>query len=415
RGQTEMRGFRPGKVPLGLVKRMHGRAIAYGIAEQKVQELYEKEVLQKNEFEVLGQPTVTDLDYEMDGDLHAVIRFGVRPEVELQDLSGQKLSRLKKDVTEEDVDEQIERIRLGNAKLVPLGEGDKIDDTAHVVIDLQRIDEASNSPIIGEKEEGVEFFMDDERLHDELREGLLGKKVGDAFRMDLPHGDHTHRYEVLIKEAKRRELPELDDAFAKEVTKERFETLEELRQDVRNSLEQAWERRSRELLEGQIVERLLELHPIPVPDSAIDVYLDSFVQDVRQRNDGSLPQGFDVQAFREANRGEAERQARWMLIRDAVIEKEGLEVTEEELDAYFEEAGADNDQISPDLLRRYYEQMNMLDRVKQQLLSRKVFDHLIERFEIEDKDLEDYDEEARAAQEAGSPIAQSEPLITPAD
>src|SRR5690606_41258667 len=71
RGQTEMRGFRPGKVPLGLVKRMHGRAIAYGIAEQKVQELYEKEVLKQDQIEVLQQPTDTDLDYEKAADHQA--------------------------------------------------------------------------------------------------------------------------------------------------------------------------------------------------------------------------------------------------------------------------------------------------------------------------------------------------------
>ena len=139
RGQTQMKGFRPGKVPLNLVKRMHGRAIAYALAEQKVQEIYEEEVLKKDDYDVLGQPKLTELDYELDSDLHAVIRFGVRPEVELKDLSGEKVSRLKREVTDEDVDEQIDRIRREHAELVPLQEKDEIDENTQVVVDLQRL------------------------------------------------------------------------------------------------------------------------------------------------------------------------------------------------------------------------------------------------------------------------------------
>ncbi len=414
RAQTEMKGFRPGKVPLNLVKRMHGQGIAYGIAEQKVQEVYQEEILNKEEYDVLGQPKLTELDYEMDGDLRAVIRFGVRPEVELQELTGQKVSRLKRDISDEDVDEQIDRIRQEHAELVPLQEDDTIDEDTQVIIDLQQIDEESNTPIIGEKEEDVEFFMDDERLHEELHDELLGKSVGDTFRVELPHGEeHTHRYQVTVKEAKRRELPELDDAFVGEVSDDQFVSVEDLRNDLRQNLEQAWDDRSRELLDGRIVEKMLELHTIPVPESAVEVYLDSFVEDVKQRNDGKLPDTFDENAFRSANRGEAERQAKWMLIRDAVVEQEQLEVSDEDLDEYFQEAAEQNEQLSADLLRNYYQQMNMTDRVKQQILSRKVLARLAEMFEIEDKDVEEFEEEAKAAQEGQE--EERQPVIAPSE
>lgn len=414
RAQTEMKGFRPGKVPLNLVKRMHGQAIAYGIAEQKVQEVYQEEILNGEEYDVLGQPKLTELDYEMDSDLRAVIRFGVRPEVELQDLTGQKVSRLKREITDEDVDEQIDRIRQEHAELVPLQEDDTIDEDTQVIIDLQQIDEESNTPIIGEKEEDVEFFMDDERLHEELHDELLGKQVGDTFRVELPHDeDHSHRYEVTVKDAKRRELPELDDAFIGEVSDDQFVSVEDLREDLRRNLEQAWDDRSRELLDGRIVEKMLELHTIPVPESAVEVYLDSFVEDVKQRNDGKLPDNFDENAFRSANRGEAERQAKWMLIRDAVVEQEQLEVSDDDLDEYFEEAAEQNEQLSADLLRNYYQQMNMTDRVKQQILSRKVLARLAEMFEVEDKDVEEFEEEAKAAQEGQE--EERQPVIAPSE
>jgi trigger factor len=202
-----------------------------------------------------------------------------------------------------------------------------------------------------------------------------------------------HRYEVTIKEAKRRELPDLDDAFVEELTKSRLHSVEELRGDLRKNLEEAWKQRSQELVDSRIVERMLDLHKIPVPQSAVEVFLDSFVEDVKRRNEGKLPAHFDEDGFRAANQGEAERQAKWMLIRDAFIEQEAMEVSDEDLDSYFENAAKENEKVSKDLLRQYYQSLNMIDRVKQQILSRKVFDRLAELFTIEDKDVDALEEE----------------------
>jgi trigger factor len=410
RAQTQLKGFRPGKVPLNLVKKMHGKALAYGVAEQKVQEVYRKEILTPDEYDVIGQPKLTELDYELDSDLHAVIRFGVRPEVELKDLSGEQLTRLEREISDEDIDEQVERIRLDHADLVPV-EDEAIEEDFQVIVDLQRVDESSNSPIIGEKEEDVTFYMDDERLNTELREGLLGKKSGDSFFVDLPHGDgahvHTHRYKVTIKDTKRREMPELDDAFVGEVSKDQLVSVDELREDLRKNLEGAWKQRSQELLDGHIVERMLELHDIAVPQSAVELFLDSFVEDVKRRNDGKLPENFDAAAFREANRGEAERQAKWMLIRDTFIEREGLDVSDADLDEYFETAAAQNEQLSPAILRQYYESMKMLEQVEQQILSRKAFAALADKFEIIGTDVDAFEEEMKARQERESVEGQS--------
>lgn len=434
RTRTQMKGFRPGKVPLNMVKRMYGKALAYEIAEKSIQETYEREILESDDYDVLGQPKLTELEYEMDQDLRAVVRFGVRPEVELQDLSGEKVTKLVHQVSDEDVDQEIEQLRLNEAEMVP-NEGEAGEED-FVVVDIQRLDDASGTPIIGEKEEGVQFFLNDPRLKEELRQALLGKKGGDTFRVDLPHegaheeapqseilelptpsgekhgASHTHAYQVTVKEVKHRELPELDEVFIKEATEGQFESAEALREALRERLESAWEQRSREYLEGKIVERMLELHPVPVPDSAVELYLDSFVEDVKQRNQGELPEGFDEVAFRAKNREEAERQARWMLIRDEVIEEEALEVEEEDWDAFFEEAARESErEMPPETLRQIYGSMpGLMEQLEQRLLSKKVYEALVERFEVVEKDrdaLEREIEERRAAEAAGAEEASS--------
>ena len=250
RKQVDLPGFRPGKVPLHLVKKRFGEAIGHQVAEQFVQEQFAETVEDDDAIDVLGRPALTELAYAFEGDLKATIRFGVRPAVEVKDLADESLPHLQKEITDEDVEEELERLRKREADLMPVDDA-TIEETDYVVIDLQRIDPATNTPIIGEKEEDLAFFLDDERLREELRDALVGKTLDDIFRVTLPgepapgadpaETPEARRYEVTIHEIKRRELPELDEAFIREVTDGEFEDPDIFRHEIRFRLEQAWE------------------------------------------------------------------------------------------------------------------------------------------------------------------------------
>ncbi len=409
RNRTTMRGFRPGKVPLSLVKKLHGQEIGEALAAERVQKAYESEVLETGAYEVLGQPVLTQLEYEFDGDVHAVVRFGVRPTFELEDITGEQVSRLVHEITDEEVEKEIAKLLEKEADLVPVEEPAGPEDYVEVV--MQTIDEATGTPIIGEKTE-ESFFLNDEKMPEALRTALVGKKAGETVRVTLAHdhdhGDagaaaphHTHTYDVTIREVKRREMPELDDAFVKELTEGKIETVEALRADVRRHLEEMWEKRGRDLMESEMVERLVERHPIPVPESVIGMYLESFVEELKQYVGGEIPQGFDLSGYLQSRRPEAVRQARWMFIRDKLIEQEGLEVTDEDRMAHFEQMAADAE-FSADDIRQYYQvNRSLMDQLNQRLLNEKVFDVLASKFEIVEKDLETYEAEmaARRAEE----------------
>jgi trigger factor len=133
---------------------------------------------------------------------------------------------------------------------------------------------------------------------------------------------------------------------------------------------------------------------VPGPESVIETYLDSFVNQVEQENDGELPEDFDEEHFRNRNRRDAEKQGRWMLIRDKIIEEEDLEVSDEDLQEFFNEQAEEDDQVSAEQIEQFYRQMpRMMDRVKQQILSDKVYDLLIERFDVQKKSREEFEEE----------------------
>jgi trigger factor len=406
RGRTTLKGFRPGKVPLSLVKKIYGKAIAYVVAEELIQKTYESEVLGKDTYRVLGQPVIDKIDFNEDNDLHATVRFGVRPEFELKDLSSEEIIRYTHTVDEEEIDERIEEIRIREADLVPV-EGPAEEDN-FLTIDVQPLDDATNTPVIGARQKGVTIFLDD-RIAPQLREALIGTRTGDTIRVDIPHEGHhhdeeehesallitpesehkahthTHRYEIAVKEIKRRDLPELDEELIKKVTNGLAENVEDLRKILREELEQSWKFEIQRALTNTVIDKMLELHPIPVPESLVNSFLDSYVEDVKSRNNGRLPEDLDEDAFREVNRSEAERQARWMLIEDRIVETEKLEVTDEDRKAYIEETRGAATMTADEMLGLYRQVPRLLDQLDQRILSRKVIDLLAGRFKVVEK------------------------------
>jgi trigger factor len=407
RNRVQLRGFRPGKAPLSLIKQRYGDEIALELAERKIREALETAVLEPGTYRVVGRPRILRLNYKPDADLHAVLRFGVRPQFDLKPLDQETLPRLVHQVTDEEVDEAIHRLRKEEATLVDLPQDAGLAADDFATVDLQRLDDTTGMPIIGEKEEGISFFLDDPRLKAELRQALLGKKAGDTLRVELPHGGeeekahiHTHRYEVRVREAKRRELPALDAAFIEKVTRGAAQDEAGLRELVRRELQARWDRQARELLEQEIMDRMLALHPIPVPESAVEMVLDQFVEDVRQRNRGRLPEGFDETAFRHANRALAEQEARWMFLFEKVVETFQLRVTDEDLDAFFTEQATADSSFNADALRQFYASVpGLMDQVRSRLLTRKVFDTLSTQFRLEDLDHRAYLEQLKKRRE----------------
>lgn len=411
RSRTQLKGFRKGHVPISVVKKLYGKALAYGVAERSIQETYESSVLEGDEHEVLGRPKITTLEYEMDGDLFAVIRFGVRPSFELASTEGETVSRLVHEVSDEDVEEELNRIREQRVE-TPAKEG-KVEANDVVVVDLQLLDEEGLA-VVGSREDEVTYHLGDERVKEPFKQALIGREAGDQVVVVMPHEhdhdhdhDHSHdhdhadrRYQVTLREVRAWLLPELNDELAVAVSDGRFETIDDFRAEIRKQLADAWETRSRELFESSIVEKMIELNPVDVPEAVIDLYLDSFVEDVKRRSEGELPQGFDETAFRDSYREEAERQGRWMLIRDFVIKENELAVGDDDRQAFFDKMSGDGN-VDSSFLQQYYSSVpGLMDRMNQRLLSEKVFSFLADHFEVVEKDRETLEAERKEKLEA---------------
>jgi trigger factor len=402
RNKVSLKGFRPGKVPAPLVRKLVGPALAYETVDQLVQETYEAEVLQPRTHKVVGRPTITVLDYTFDHDLRAVVRFGVTPTFELADLSQESLSVLTHVVTDEEVDRVIERMRIEEADLVPK-EAEPAEAGDVVMADLQELDPATDAPLVGKKDADQELTLDED-LNEDLYKALLGRTAGTTVRVYMTHEQahdghthaHTHVYDVTIKDVKRRDLPEVDEEFVKSVSRDRLDTVEALRAEVRTSLNSTWKKRSDELLEADIVYRMRMLHPIPVPAAVTEMYLDYLVEDLRQRMENRLPEGFDEAAYRQSQYLRAEADARWMFIRDKVVLESGLTIRSDDFEAFYQSL-VKGPELTVEQIRMFYEKTPELqDRLEQRLLSEKVITYLTTRFQVVEKDEDAYNEEMDA-------------------
>jgi trigger factor len=455
RRQVTMKGFRPGKVPLSLVKKMYGKAVSFDVVDKLVQSTYESEVLEAETYKgrVLGRPTVTKLEYEPFGPLHAVVQFGIRPDVILADLSGEEITKLVHPVTDEDVEHEIENIRDKHAEMRPKEEG-VIEETDYAILDFQQLDQETGTPIEGETHENVSVFLGDPNVYDALKTAILGKKIDDVLTVELPHESNedpetedpestdepqepkTRTYQVTIQDIKIRFVPELDDDFVQEVTEDRLDSVEAFKSDLRAELEQRWETTSREKLEDKITQRMLDLHPIPIPQAVVEMYQDFFVDDVKQQNKGALPDNFDETAFRTETWTRAEELARWSFIRDAFMEQESIELTDEDINRHFDEmirkpeaeeegaqidenqdeaadeiimdtsdeSEAEPEEVVPEVtgaaMRSFFEQYGMMDRLERRLLDQMVFDALVSKFTVVEKSRADFEQEEENAEAA---------------
>ena len=395
RARTSMKGFRAGKVPVALVRKMYGKSLAYGIAEETVQKTFQAEVLQNKEYDVLGQPVITDIEYEFEGDLKAVVRFGVRPSITLKDVSKTKVSRLVHETTDEDVQKEIDALLGQHAELTPVDGPAEAD--SYVIVDMQRLDEKGKTPE-GDVQKDVPFLLSDENLIPELKKALTGLKVGKTKKVTFPgpDGKDDRHYQVTLNEVKRRDLPELDDEMVKKVTNDQVENAEALRAQIKDQLVSGWEQRSNELFQSDVIEKMIDMHEFEVPSSVIEMYLDAYLKDVADKNkDKKLKAGFDVEGFKESRREQAENQARWMFIRDAVIAEHAFEVTDEDREAHFEKMAAQGG-FGADMMKSFYtSQPQLMDQMDQGILSDKVFSFLSGSMKVTEMDTEAYEKEMK--------------------
>ncbi|MCL2756012.1 MAG: trigger factor [Firmicutes bacterium] len=344
-GKFKVPGFRSGKVPRKVIENTYGEHIFHedGVSEAFLP-AYNTVLAENPNVEPTDYPTI-DFKY-LDEGIEITATVDVLPEFKLGKYTGLEIKRMDVKIDEKNVDEYLEKLRASRARQVEAKPGHKIANGDIAIIDFVGSVDGIEFP--GGKGENYELEIGSNSFIDTFETQLVGSKVDDVINVNVTFPKQYHAtdlagkpalFVVTVKKIMQKELPELNDDFAKDLSE--FATMKEFRADAKARIEKQAEAEVKQENEQRLVNKIVEQTKIELPQKMIERQLDHmmYMMESRLGQQGATLEmyaqytGTTVDAMREAQRKEAENVIKTRLVIDEIVKKESLAVTEEEIDA----------------------------------------------------------------------------------
>lgn len=345
RKRISVNGFRKGKAPRKMIEQIYGENVFY---EDAVNDLVNTDVaptLEETDYELVATPeiNVTSIN-KADGVAFKVV-ITVKPEVEISDYKGIEVEKVVNAVTDEDVDKQIQALRERNGRLVT------VDDRAAENGDVAVIDfEGFKDGVAfdGGKDENYELALGSNTFIPGFEEQIVGRKTGEEFTINVTFPENYQmeeiagqlcEFKIRLNEIKSKELPDLDDEFVKDATE--FDTLDELKDDLRAKLEDNAAKNADIEAENKLYETLIEKMSADIPEVMFENKIDEMVRDFEMRlsQNGLNMEAYlmytntDMASFRKTFEEQAQNQVKVRLALEKIAELENVEITDAQVDA----------------------------------------------------------------------------------
>ena len=346
RKQIMIPGFRKGKAPRKMIEAMYGAHVFYEDGLEEIfPEVYDFAVAKQEGLKAIGRPSLTDMQIAEDGSVTLTLTTEVYPEVTLGQYKGLEVEKAEATVTDTQVQAELERMAQNVASTETVERAAEMGDTAN--IDFEGFD--NGVPFEGGKGENFDLKLGSGQFVPGFEEQVVGMTAGEEKDIDITFPEDYHEnlagkpvvFHVKLNKVTVTNVPELDDEFAKDVSE--FDTLEELKADIRaKALEQA-EKRIASDFENAAVEKAAENTTVEMPKALVENELDTQMERFAyqlQMSGYSMEQyakmmGGDVSTMRNAFRPAAEKQAKISVTLEKIVEVEGLTVTDEEIEEEF--------------------------------------------------------------------------------
>ena len=386
-------GFRKGKVPRPILESRFGLEVLYEEAlEILVPEAYEKAV-EETSIEPITRPEIDLLQMEKGKPLIFKAIVEVKPEIELPEYRGVEVSREMREITEADVENRLTQLQKQHVKLhavenAPLVSGDLalLDFTGYV----------DGVAFDGGSAEDYSLEVGSGSFIPGFEEQLVGMNIGEEKELNVSFPECYHNEEfagkpaifrVKLNEIKHKELPELNDDFAAEVSE--FDTLAELKADTLNKLREAEEKKTSNEVAKKVVETLAESIDVLLPAALLDLEIDSMISEMEHfmKMQGLSLEKFlsltqqSVEGLRVDKRAEAEKRVRAKLLLEAIVKKEGITTTDEEVEERIGKMAESYGQ-QVEVIREYFATPGRAEIMLQEIKVRKTIDFLVAEAKI---------------------------------
>jgi trigger factor len=380
----QLEGFRKGKVPIDIIKARFGDQIERDALGDIASDAF-RTIAREQDLDVIGTPVLVEMSRTAERGARFVIEFEVMPSITLCPYDQIEIVKPVRQITEIDIDEELYNLQLRHASLEP---ADQITDSMYVVkLKFSPVDPQTGAPILGGKEQ--EFFLDDERMDPLLRTELINLRVGDSFVYRTTSGPdehgsnpHEHVYHVTVQSIQRVVLPELNEEFISKLSGGTISTEDALRQEIRRSLEQHWEKELATYMRERLVDALVEAHEFAVPEGLVRAVAEEFADETLERSkEDKRMQSITREQLVEYFLPQAEQAARWQLIADTIMRTENITLSSEQLAEIAARYGVEEAQLQMALEQN--------PTLRNRLLTDALFDFLFARVRIVERPYEE--------------------------
>jgi trigger factor len=377
--KIQVPGFRKGKVPVSMLKKMYGDALEYEASEKIANSFFWK-VAEENHLKPIGQPTMTDLKFDPEKELFFKVKYETIPVLNVKDYKGLSFDIPDLVVGDEEVEKEIDYIRKSNKTLEDANE---ILDNSFIIDSEVILTERNGEKISEAKPEKMQIDLSADGVAKEIVDNAKNKKVGDNFSFTFKD-EHKHKledgteevhkeeytYQVNVLGIKKIVLPELNEVLIKKATKDKVSTEPELKEEIRKDIQNYYDQRTEELVRGKLISEIVKNHDFVPPKSLVNNILEEYVKSEEEQSKKSK-YPFNKEESRKRLLNSAENEVKWYLIKSEIQKNENIAVTDDEIKELAERE-AEKIGIPVDKLINYYKTSNQTERV----LDQKLFDFL---------------------------------------
>lgn len=337
-------GFRKGKVTKAIIEKYYTEAVFYDDAINYVLPDAYDAAVKESELDVVARPEIDVEEIKKGEPVVFTALVTTKPEVKLGTYKGIKIEKIENTVTDEDVDKEIDAARARNARVISI-EDRAVQSGDIAVINFEGF--CDGVAFEGGKGENYDLEIGSNTFIPGFEDQVIGAEIGKEIDVNVTFPEEYHApdlagkpavFKVTVNEIKVKELPEADDDFASEVSE--FETFAEYKDSVKKKLEEQAEEKAKQDTENAVIEEVVKNAEVEIPKAMADTQIDRMINDFAQRlqyQGMSIDMylqytGSTIEAMRESFREQAEKQCKVTLVIEAVMNKEGIDVTDEEID-----------------------------------------------------------------------------------
>ncbi|MCH7972610.1 MAG: trigger factor [Bacteroidetes bacterium] len=374
--KIQLPGFRKGKVPISMIKKMYGDSLDYE-ASEKVANKQFWEISKKKELNPIGQPVLSDIKFKPGEDLYFKVKFEVYPTIEIKDYKGLNIDIPDFNVKDEDVEKEIKQIKKANAKKE---KSNKVGGLDYIIdVELLRINN-DGTPYKNAKSEKIQIDLSNENVQKEIIENSKNKKVGEKFNFSFKDDRNIKNskgeeekitenfiYEAEIKEINKSILPDLDEKLVKKLTKGKVSNEQELREEIRKDISTYFEQQENEFIQNKLISTIVKKNEFVPPSTIVNNYLENLIKHEEEHAKKEGVKNFNKEEASKRNKKSAEYQVKWHMIKSEIEKKENIVVDEEDLKK-MSEKDAEKTGITVEKLLNYYKSSNYSEKLKDEKL-----------------------------------------------